>query len=260
MKHPLLPLVLLAAALMFTTGCSDDSNGPSNTGRLVINLTDAPAEYQQVNITFSEISAHIDSEWVTVRSAPITVDLLQWNNGQSIVIGDAELRAGKYTQIRLLIENAVIVVDGKQIGMDLSSLDVTGLKLIHNFELSAGSTYELVVDFDAAHSIVKIGPPANPTGYKLKPVLRVVPKAITGSISGTVSNAADNPVASARDASNAFVTSTYVNTSTGLFRLSYLSPGSYTVNITDDAGKQVELKDIVVTAGANTDIGVVTLQ
>ncbi|NIV11174.1 MAG: DUF4382 domain-containing protein, partial [Aliifodinibius sp.] len=53
------------------------------------------------------------------------------------------------------------------------------------FTITEGSTYELVVDFDVNRSIVITGPPHNP-GYKLKPHLRVMPLAVSGSISGTI--------------------------------------------------------------------------
>jgi len=71
----------------------------------------------------------------------------------------------------------------------------TGLKLLADFTVNAGSTYELILDFDAQRSVVTTGPANNPTGYLLNPTIRVEEKALTGSISGMLTNPENNPVA-----------------------------------------------------------------
>ena len=122
-KLLLLPITLLA-------GCSGDSlTSPGQTGNLKISLTDSPATYEAVNITFSEISANINEDWITVNSEPITVNLLEWNNGKSIVIGSAQVPAGQYSQIRLIIDDAEVVVDGQTHKITVPSGVKTGLKL-----------------------------------------------------------------------------------------------------------------------------------
>jgi len=247
-------LLLLALA-----GCAEQSTSPKEMGTLRISLTDAPNGFDAVNITFSEISAHIDSQWITVRRDPMTVDLLQWNNGKSIVIGTADIPAGHYTQIRLKIQDAEIVVDGQTHPLEVPSGAQSGLKLVHQFTINAGSTYELMIDFDAQRSIVTTGPPNNPTGYKLKPTLRVVPKAITGSISGAVSNPENLPMAYALVAGDT-VTSTVVDKSTGHFMLAYLPVGTYTVALNDTIGRAFVKNDVNIVVGADQDLGMITLQ
>ena len=163
MRPPRALFLILSLLLMITIGCSD-SPISSESGTLKVSLTDAPGDFSAVNITFSEISANINEEWVTVRGEPITVNLLEWNNGQSIVIGSAEVPAGQYSQIRLKIEAAEIVADGQTHQADVPSGAQTGLKLISDFTVTEGSTYELVVDFDANRSVVTTGMPSNPTG------------------------------------------------------------------------------------------------
>ena len=59
--------------IFFAPDCGENSDpagsGDLATGQLTIYLTDAPAAaFDSVNIIFSEVSAHIDSQWVTVRS------------------------------------------------------------------------------------------------------------------------------------------------------------------------------------------------
>ncbi|NIV13933.1 MAG: DUF4382 domain-containing protein, partial [Aliifodinibius sp.] len=84
---------------------------------------DAPTivTFDSVNITFSQLSAHLDSEWVTVQGDTMTVNLLDLINGNTITFGSAEVPAGKYTQIRIKIDDAYVVVDGQRHAMTLPS-------------------------------------------------------------------------------------------------------------------------------------------
>jgi hypothetical protein len=253
----------LSVLLFFQAGCNKEndpaaSNNPQ-TGTLTIYLTDAPSPvFDSVNIIFSEVSAHIDSEWVTVQGDTMEINLLVLSNGNTIEFGSADVPAGKYTQIRIKIDSAYVVVDGQKYPMDVPSGAQTGLKLGPQFTVAAGSTYELVVDFDVNRSVVITGPPQNP-GYKLKPHLRVMTMALTGSISGTVANPAHLPVAYALQEQDT-VTSTSVDPLTGFLRLSFLPPGTYRVSVEDTLEQTAALENVDVTAGADKDLGQITLQ
>ena len=259
MNYRLPGVSLLFGSLMLLSGCADQGTDPQRSTKLRISLTDAPAAFEAVNITFSEFSAHIDSEWITVRGEPVTVNLLEWNNGKSIVIGTAEVPAGHYTQIRLKIQSAEVVVDGQTHALEVPSGAQSGLKLVHQFTIDPGSTYELLIDFDAERSIVSTGPPGNPRRFLLKPTIRVVPKAITGSISGVVANPQDLPTAYAI-VDNDTVTSAGVDTSSGAFVLAFLPPATYRVAISDTLEHDFIQDGVTVVAGANQDLGAIALQ
>jgi hypothetical protein len=254
----LLCLLFLSSVLLI--GCDNNSTTPIPTerGTLQIGLTDAAAAFEAVNITFSEISAHIDEQWITVRGEPITVNLLEWNNGKSIVLGIAEVPAGHYTQIRLKIDQAEVVTNGQTHEAEVPSGDPTGLKLVHQFTINAGSTYELIIDFDAHRSIVTTGPPNDPK-YKLKPTIRVIPKAITGSISATVTNPEHLPIAYAIIGTDT-VTTTVVDKTSGKFMLAFLSPATYRVTVGDTLKRAFVKDGVEVVAGTNQDLGEVSLQ
>ena len=165
-------VILLALA---TAGCGDSPTEPGNTGILKVSLTDAPSAFGEVNLTFTEVSAHIDEAWVPVASEPTTVNLLEWNNGNSMILGTAEVPAGHYTQIRLLLgtepDDGVnilgephpfphYVIDdyGDTKEMKVPSGYKSGIKLIHGFDIETDATTELVLDFDASKSVVIISP------------------------------------------------------------------------------------------------------
>jgi hypothetical protein len=134
----------------------------------------------------------------------------------------------------------------------------TGLKLGPQFTVTEGSTYEMVVDFDVNRSIVIMGPPNNPR-YKLKPHLRVMTMALTGSIAGTVTNPEHWPVAYALQGADT-VSSTTVDTLNGFFRLSFLPEGIYSVSVEDTLGQSALREGITVEVGTEYDLGEITLQ
>jgi hypothetical protein len=261
MRYVTILIFGLSLLMVSLFNCDKDATEPTQeNGYLIVHLTDAPANFDEVNITFSEISAHLDSEWVTINlKSDSTVNLLDWTNGKSMILGQSEVPTGHYTQVRLKIKAAEIVVDNQTFPLDVPSGAQTGLKLGLHFTIKPGSTYELVVDFDVNKSIVTTGPKKNPKGYKLKPHIRVISKAVSGSISGNVTNPGDLPIAYALQGKDT-TTSTIVDTLNGFFMLSFLPEGSYTVAIEDTIGKSFAQNDIIVIDGQDNDIGLVTLQ
>jgi len=255
-------MLIFGLILLLTTfsSCEKEPTEPSENGYIVVHLTDAPSDFDAINITFSEISAHLDSEWVSIDIKPDSpVNLLEWTNGKSMILGQDEVPAGHYTQVRLKIKAAEIVVDNETSSLDVPSGAQSGLKLGLHFTIEPGSTYELVLDFDVNKSIVTNGPKKDPKGYKLKPHIRVISKAVSGSISGTVTNPGDMPTAYAIQGTDT-TTSTIVDQLSGFFMLSFLPEGSYTVAIEDIAEKSFSQDDVNVIAGETNDLGDITLQ
>lgn len=254
--------IILLITFLLVINCEKETTSLNNNHEpavLKIYLTDSPAAFEAVNITFSEVSAHLNGQWLTVRGDTITVNLLEWNNGKSIILGEAELPAGHYTQIRLMIQAAEVVVDGQTFPLTVPSGAQTGLKLGPEFTINSGSTYELVVDFDVARSIVVRGPRHDPRSYILKPRLRCVPRAISGSISAIVTNPDHAPLAFALQNADT-ITSAIVDTLSGFFQLSFLSEGTYTVSVRDTLDHSFQQDSVQVTNGTNNDLGRITLQ
>ncbi|MBR9975230.1 MAG: DUF4382 domain-containing protein, partial [Bacteroidetes bacterium] len=107
----LLPLLLLAIG--FTACSDDDANNPPTKATLSLSLTDAPADYDAVNITFSEVAVSMNGGWVVLSGTEQTINLLEWNNGKSIELGRQDVDPGKITQIRLMVTKAEVVIDGQ---------------------------------------------------------------------------------------------------------------------------------------------------
>ncbi len=247
--------------MLFLFGCNQDNSiVATQEGRATMRilLTDASADYDSVVIRFSEVSANLDSVWVTVVGDTQTVNLLEWSNGKTLELGSADVPAGYYAQIRLKIDDAYVVINGIRHPMDVPSGAQTGLKLGPGFTVAEGSTYDVIIDFDANRSVVTTGPPSDPKGYKLKPHLRISTSATTGSITGKVAPADSLPEARAVQ-NGQIITSSIVDPNDGFFRLAFLPAGTYTVSIEDTSGNKYENENVSVTAGRETDLGDIQL-
>ncbi len=251
-------ILVLVFIFAFST-CNKDTTGPDNeTGHLTLLITDAPGTYDSLKITFSNVSAHIDSDWVDFMLEPITIDLLKWTNGRTKVMADVDIPVGKYTQVRIIIDDAELWIDSTAYPIEVPSGTKTGLKFGPQFNIESGSSYELVFDFDANRSVVVMGSRKKPKGYKLKPVIRMIASAISGSISGVVVNHEYMPIAYAI-AENDTIATARPDTS-GFFRMAFLPQGTYTVSVEDDSSRSYLNENVEVTTGSNQDLGEITLQ
>ncbi|NCG22425.1 MAG: DUF4382 domain-containing protein, partial [Rhodobacterales bacterium] len=138
------------------------------TGRVSIQLHDAPADdVDAVWLSVVEVTASHDQDgWVLVSDQPTTFNLLDLQGGVVQGLGLVDLPVGTYNQVRLLLSEAWVEVDGQEYDLDVPSGMQSGVKVNANFEvLECG---EVVVDLDwdaGAHLTL------NPQGYKLRPTI-----------------------------------------------------------------------------------------
>jgi len=248
-------LICLAAITMLS--CSNDDK----MARLEIRLTDAPGDYDEVNIDIVGVEVHSDGAndnagWTSLNANTGVYNILELAGGLDTLLCTAELPAGKISQIRLLLgNNNNLVIDGQEFPLATPSAQQSGLKLNVHTALTEGVTYKMTLDFDAARSIVHQGN----GGYSLKPVIRVVSEATSGAIKGTVSPVESTPAVYAIVASGDTAATAYANTS-GAFLLRGLEAGTYTIRFSPKAGYSIaERTGVAVTTGQVTDVGVVTI-
>jgi hypothetical protein len=230
--------------------------------RLEVRLTDAPGDYDAVNIDIIGMELHTEGSgdndgWRTIPVNGGIYNILELAGGLDTLLTTAETPAGSISQIRLILgENNSIVVDGKEKPLSTPSAQQSGLKLNVHTTLKEGVTYTLTLDFDAARSIVQKGNGA----YSLKPVIRVVTEATSGAIKGTVSPVEATPAIYAIMASGDTATTAYTNQD-GTFLLRGLDPGTYTVRFSPASGySATDRAGVAVTLGQVTDIGAISIQ
>jgi hypothetical protein len=197
MKFTYLALVVVVLISAIMAGCT---TAPAGQSTLIIAVKDAPKTTDIGTITYlglniGEVSVHrasaaqsvteTDEEmeatesgysetagWIVVVNQPQTIDLMQLTD-ISEVIGQKDMEAGTYTQIRLKIDSGTITVDGTEHNLAVPS---GVLKLNRGFVLEPNQTLKLTLDFNVEKSIIRTGSDK----YSLKPVIAVISETQSG--------------------------------------------------------------------------------
>tara|TARA_R110000868_G_scaffold292498_2_gene552986 strand:+ start:11248 stop:12009 length:762 start_codon:yes stop_codon:yes gene_type:complete len=250
-------ILLIASFIVFgitVNSCSSDST--PGTYAYNVRMTDAPGPYEKVNIDLKAVEVTGNNgQTVLLNTTAGIYNLLEFSNGLSTLIATSELSDANVSQIRLILgSNNTVVVGGVSYPLSTPSAEQSGLKLQVHQTLLADIQNEILLDFDANASIVKTG---NGT-YKLKPVVRTIVTAITGNIKGSITPIGTMAVVTATSV-DAVDYSSSVN-ELGQFQISGLLPGIYTFTITPLLPLlPVTQTNVVVTAGVNTNLGVIAL-
>lgn len=250
----------IIVSLLFLGSCSENIKSPSNgEGRLKIFMTDSPADYDEVNIVVERVEVHHAGAgtegWFIINNQTAVYNLLELRNGASVVLGENFLEAGHYTQIRLIIgEGSNIVIDGQTYPLEIPSGTQTGVKLIHQFTIEPNITYELMLDFEVEKSVVVTGNGK----FLLKPTIRVIPVAMSGSISGFILPVEAESVIETNF--NGETIQTFINPD-GYFKIFVEQKSDYSIHIKphNPIFKDKMISEISVSAGQNTDLGVIIL-
>jgi hypothetical protein len=248
---------LLSLCVLLTASCSKDENNNSTVGTssLSIRMTDAPGNYDAVYIDLKSVEITGSAGNATLLNVnPGIYNLLDFANGADTLIASGNLQAGKIEQIRLILgSNNSVVVDSVSYPLSTPSAQQSGLKLHVHETFIAGVSYQLLLDFDAAQSIVVQGNGS----YQLKPVIRVIETAISGSIKGRILPVGVQSTVTAGNGTASYSTVTDMN---GNFLLQGVPAGSYTVTITPPSPYSVvTLNNVSVTTGAITNLGNINL-
>jgi hypothetical protein len=254
------PFLCLAAFMIITlsiASCTGSDSG--NRGSIALMLTDDPApEYKAVYVTIHQVQVHRpdapENQWMTVITPDATFNLLELVNGSADPIGVAYLDPGTYTQMRLLLGTApdsetnilghphpyanyiVTAVNGER-ELTIPGSFTTGIKIVHTLEIVPGLMNDVVLDFDAARSIVK---PGNSGKSLLKPVIKVIDTAENATVNGEIAGQASgslsgvhvsaqiyNPSA-ATEAGKVTISASTITDEGGGYQM-YLEPGTYLI-------------------------------
>lgn len=142
-----------------------------------VRMTDAPGDFQQVNVEVISVQVHYSNEknedkaWVSLATNAGIYDLLTLQNDITAVLApDTKIPAGGIDQMRLVLgAKNTVMIDSLVFDLKTPSAMQSGLKFNINAFLQADETYDVLIDFDAAKSIVIEGNGS----FSLKPVIRV---------------------------------------------------------------------------------------
>jgi hypothetical protein len=261
--------LLALAVLVVAAGCGGGgTTDGGGTGQLHVRLADAlDPDVTAVNVTIDRVEAHIDGRWQNVPVVAKTHNLLDLNEND-VLLASAELPAGRYNQVRLFITDATVTDGTGTHNVTIPSAAQTGIKLNVNYDIGPNEVTVLLLDFNVAKSLIKQGNGQ----YRLQPVIPVVVKVLSGTITGQTVGADEQglPFTNIRaiyTSGSSYPIGTEVNTAASRddsgFKIWALLPGTYTLYFehTDDEDNvtTATVENVVVSANQNTDVGVVVL-
>jgi hypothetical protein len=275
MKIRSLAAMAALAGLFALAGCGGGGGiggtGAPDQGTLNLSLTDAPScGYDAVNITVEKVRVNMsatasdtDGGWSeVVLNPPKRVNLLTLTNGVLENLGQAQLPAGKYTQVRLVLAandaahplaNSVVPTGGAEVALDTPSGQQSGLKINADIDVPVGKVVDYALDFDACKSVVKRG---NSGQYNLKPVVSVI--AVLEDAGLRVIGYVDPSIALASTNVSVQLNGVPVKASppdaTGKFVLRPVPAGTYDLVVTSDAHVVAVMTGVPVTAAAPTNV------
>lgn len=254
-------LLGVVATTLTMTACNkeEDIMEMDGTGTVKLNVTDAPTDADNIEgvyITFNRVEFKHDGKWQEFEglTAPKTINLLELTEGKTELLGDFQIGAGEYSDVRFHLEAAenggdvanantyIAFTDGSTEPLYVPSGTQSGYKASGNFTVPINGTVNLTADFDLRKSVVKAN---NSDKWILKPVIRLVVADQAGSIAGTIEGLGDEteyivyayadgtyvedeasiPAEEETQFPGA-VSSTKLNAD-GTFTLAFLAPGAY---------------------------------
>ncbi len=186
MRKSWLRLGTAILALATLSHCSSSPLAPAGSVRVF--LTDAPldlAGVTAVNVTLSQVVLFPagDGEDAIVMDfaghpGPVTINLLDFQDGRATLIAQAEATPGYYAKVRLVVSWAELVrdEDGDPVTPDtVAAIFVPSDKVDvpRPFTLSEGEGLDLTLDFDARLSVQVNETPGGPE-FILRPVITPV--------------------------------------------------------------------------------------
>lgn len=225
-------------------------------------MTDAPGNFDEINLNIKEIILFSDNKSYAFNVEIDPFNILDYRIGTNkpdILVATGEMPSGEISEIRLVLNDSgnTIVVNGVEQDLTTPSAQSSGwkVKLKDNPSLIPDVTYTLLLDFDAAQSIVSTGSGK----YILKPVIRGITAATSGLISGMVLPVSSHPevlVVAGVD-----TVGTIADPLTGEFTVGGLHEGTYSVLFVPIEGfKETKVTDVNVALGQNTNLGTITLE
>lgn len=253
-----LKILCCSLSLLLAGSCKKDKEetpSPAKPTPYFVSMTDAPGPYQAVNIDLQAVEVIGNGNTTLLNVNAGIYNLLDLSNGNDTLIAMGSLNVDKVQQIRLILgpNNSVVTSAGITYPLKTPSAQQSGLKLQVKQELQAGVAYHVLLDFDAAQSIVEQGN----GDFSLKPVIRTIEVALSGSIKGKVSQAGVLSTITASSPSGSYSTIANAN---GDFVIGGLPAGTYSLTVNPVLPySPVTINNVSVTTGVTTNVGVVVI-
>jgi hypothetical protein len=263
MTRPPLRVCIIVTGILLSfilAGCS--SKGANDEGELFIKVLDAPAAFQQMNITVDRVSIHnagvsADVGWTIVSiNSSGSFDLLNLRNGRNLQLVLSKVPVGTYDQIKINYGACTIINDGLEQLLNLDPTIQLGNSLAYGFQIVQGQQVQLTFDFDAIQSVYQNG-----ESYFFKPIIRVQNTLLSGWILGSVVRPDTLPVMSTVHTYTGVDSVITLCDPNGSFQISDLPENTYSVTIVSGDPKlnDTTISNITVVRKQGSNIGAIKL-
>lgn len=256
-------MAIILGSIVFVSCQKSGDSGFIEKARLQVRLTDGPnLNLSEVWVDVKEIQIKMeDTGMITLAgSRPGMYNLLALTNGRDTMLSDAEIPAGSISQIRLVLgtNNYAIKHTGERIELTTPSAQQSGLKVQVNQTVSGGMLYRLILDFDAAKSIIQAG---NSGNYILKPVLRIISFVPSGGkVKGVVLPDSVRTAIYAINGPDTIATTFSETAMRGAYYFNDIAAGNYTFSyVPQDTIHQTTQRNVAVILGQTTTVDTVRL-
>ncbi len=236
-------LALLSAAIF--SSCDSNSDVKSG-GTTTVSVTDATIDDTNIigvylKVREIQVRSKNDIKVLASFDTARVFNVMDYTNGATFSLGEGELEAGTYSELRLILDESCYVKfeDGAEETLEIPSGSTTGYKIKGDFNINANSETDLVVDIDLRKAFVTSGNGE----HTLRPTARLVKSENTASIDGTIAVSNEDRVVIYAYAKDTYTeseagqpaagSSRFENSinsgivSNGQFNLSFLEPGEY---------------------------------
>ncbi len=278
--------VVLVGLLPSMPGCKSGAGLNNGTGTLTVLITDSPYPFEYISeawVTVTRVEVHHvgdddgdetedaeesdadgDSPWIVIFEGEREFNLMDLRNGRTDLLAGAEIPAGHYNQMRLIVtQGYVVLTDGRDFTLTVPSGEQTGIKLHYPFDVGyERSETTLLLDVDMSRAFKAspsfgIDEASDIEEFRFTPSLamRLIDLLEAGSISGTVTDGEGLALESATvilfdDGTEIGMTTTEAD---GTYMLTGLPTGSYAVGFSAGGYSGAEENEVEVSAGETTD-------
>ena len=206
-KKSILSILLLVCSMILFTQCEkEEDNDPKVTGQVTFEMTDAPIDNAEVSGAFVTVTdIKVDGQSINLENKQ-TINVLAYQNGDTKSLDIAELEAGSYSNISLVLDYAedadgnspgcyVLSTDNKKHDLNINGSSSNEITFSANdLSVEENGNTTVVVDFDLRKAIKKQeGNTESSYSFvsnsELNASLRTAIKAESSIIEGSCSNA-----------------------------------------------------------------------